>query len=94
MRVEVNVREVKAATLKLSLNGIKGVSTLSWVIVRETATASYTCPVLFLCLNLIFLLEEKSRDNEDTNWHWVFTRPVTRIFYKVSLLGTCLFQLR
>jgi hypothetical protein len=41
-----------------------GVSTLPWVIIRETAIASNTCPVVYLCLNL--LQEKRSRDNEDT----------------------------
>jgi hypothetical protein len=48
----------------------KGVSTLPWGIIRETAIASYTCPAEFLCLNLLLLFEEKNiRDNEDSNSH-------------------------
>jgi hypothetical protein len=44
----LNVREVKAATLNLNSNGMKGVLTPPWVIVKEMAILFYTCPVLFL----------------------------------------------
>jgi hypothetical protein len=49
--------------LKTGFEGVeikrKSVLTLPWVIIRETAIASNTCPVVFLCLNLLLLLEEK-----------------------------------
>jgi hypothetical protein len=49
--------------------------TLPWAI------ASYTCPVVFVCLNVLLLVEEKSRTNKkDTKQHQDFTRPV---FHKV-----------